>query len=172
MKAVSLLFCAMSISLVLCACDNENEVKKVSTEVLKAFQQRYPQAVQVDWEREGKYYVAEFKSPYEQPGAPVSAVPLQMFEMEAWFDNLANWRMTVIDANYTLLPIEVKNGFTAGKYGSWQVDDVDIVELNGKDPIYILEVEHMGQERALYFNARGELTQEKKGLPDSYKDLL
>ena len=172
MKAVCLLCCAMSVSLALCACDTGDDLKKVSTEVLKAFQQRYPQAEQVDWERDGRYYVAEFRAPYSQPGAPVMAVPLQMFEMEAWFDSLANWRMTVIDANYTLLPPEVSNGFTVSKYGKWHVDDVSIVELNGKDPVYILEIENNGSERTLYFNQRGVLTKEKKGSPDSYKDLL
>ena len=172
MKAVCLLLCAMSVSLALCACDNSDDLRKVSTDVLKAFEQRYPNAVNVDWDKHGKYYVAEFRAPYAQPGAPVSGIPAQSFEMEAWFDSLANWRMTVIDANYTLLPPEVTNGFTASKYASWRVDDVAIVELNGKDPVYILEIEHKGAERALYFNARGEITKDKNGLPDSYKDLL
>lgn len=172
MKAVCLLLCAMSVSLALCACDNSENLKKVSTVVLKAFEQHYPNAMNVDWDKEGKYYVAEFRAPYVQSGAPAQGIPAQTFEMEAWFDSSANWRMTVIDSDYTLLPPVVTNGFTASKYGLWRVDDVAIVELNGKDPVYILEIEHKGAERALYFNVRGEIIKDKNGHPDSYKDLL
>ena len=50
MKFLSLLVLAMGLAFGLYACDNTDDDKKVGVEVLKAFEQRFPQAVQVDWD--------------------------------------------------------------------------------------------------------------------------
>lgn len=177
MKAIALFFFAMFISVGLCACDESTgEDQKIGIDVLRAFEQKFPQAVNVEWDKEGRYYVAEFKSPAgwvqseEITGA--GATPEVLYEMEAWFDSGANWRMTVIDATYTMLPNIVQHGFTASNYGAWKVEDVDIVQRNGKDPVYILEVRQGKAERELYFNSEGVLTQEKRHSSDDYRELL
>lgn len=171
MKQTLLILTAMLISFGLSACDKgENTTHKISTEVVKAFEQRYPQAVQVDWEREGRYYVAEFKAPYSASATGI--IPPTLYEMEAWFDLQANWKMTVMELTYNLLPDEVKNSFSISKYSTWRVEDADIIERNGKETIYAIEVENKGAERTLYFNSTGELTKELKKESNDYRDLL
>ncbi|MBQ7773926.1 MAG: PepSY-like domain-containing protein [Bacteroidales bacterium] len=170
MKTMALLFAAMLISFGLCACDNgDDHPTKISTDIIKAFEQRYPQAVQVDWDREGKYYVAEFKAPY---GGATGIITPTLYEMEAWFDARANWKMTVMEITYDILPAEVKGGFTTSKYSEWRVEDTDIIERNGKETVYALEVKHGKDERCLYFNSRGELTKEMRKEINDYRDLL
>ena len=57
MKTIALFFFAMFITFGLCACDQDNHHdQKISIEVLKAFEQKFPQAVGVEW-----YYVADFR---------------------------------------------------------------------------------------------------------------
>lgn len=168
MKTIALFFFAMFITFGLCACDEDNHLdnKKVSIEVLKAFEQKFPQAVAVEWEKEGRYYVADFRAPLPQGQDGMK------YELEAWFDADANWRMTVMDVTYDMLPQVVKDGFTSSNFGAWRVEDVDIVERNGKDTIYVIEVDQGHQERCLFFNSAGELTQERKNSPDDFRYLL
>lgn len=167
MKTIALFFFAMCVSFGLCACDGDHDRdQKISIDVLKAFEQRFPQAVGVEWEKEGRYYVADFRAPLQEGQSGL------MYDMEAWFDSSANWRMTVKDVTYDMLPEAVRNGFTASNYGAWKVDDADIVERNGKDSVYVLEVQQGHVERYLYFNSSGVLTQERHSGSDDYKDLL
>lgn len=167
MKTIALFFFAMFITFGLCACDQDNHHdQKISIEVLKAFEQKFPDAVGVEWEKEGRYYVADFRSTLPEGQTGVK------YELEAWFDSSANWRMTVKDVTYDMLPQVVKDGFTASNFGAWNVEDSDIVERNGKDTVYVLEVEQGHQERYLYFNSNGKLTQERKNGSDDYRDLL
>ena len=177
MKAIALFFFAMFISVGLCACeDGTDDNQKIDISVLNAFEQKFPLAKGVEWDKLGRYYVAEFKSPmgdgqYVELGTP-GATPEVLYEMEAWFDSGANWRMTVIEATYTMLPNAVQHGFTTSNYGTWKVDDVDIVQRNGKETVYILEVKQGKTERELYFNSKGVLTHEKKHPSEGYRDLL
>ena len=164
MKFLSLLVLAMGLAFGLYACDKKDDDKKVGVEVLKAFEQKFPQAVQVDWDVEGRYCVAEFKDALPAIGElSTDGIPANtLFEFEAWFDNSANWLMTVIDVPYKILPQSVKQGFTTSNYGAWKVEDADLIQRNGVDNIYIIEVEQNDKERYLYFNKDGKLIQEKK----------
>lgn len=167
MKAIGLFFFAVLVAFGLCSFsdgDDGTDSRKVSIAVLKAFEQKYPQAVSVDWDKEGKYYVVDFRALKEGVQSKGAC------EMEAWFDMDANWRMTVTDIGFDMLPQEVKDGFKACKFADWRVDDVHIVERNGKPAEYVIEVEKGRDERDLYFNIKGELVKE---LRDSdYKSLL
>ena len=71
-----------------------------------------------------------------------------------------------------MLPQEVKDAFKGGVYAQWRVDDVDIVERNGKDTLFVMDVEQGKDERLLYFNARGELVRESRSSNDDYRSLL
>lgn len=174
MKFLGLLLLAMSLSFGICACENDNnDDKKVSIEVLKAFEQRFPQAVQVDWDIEGKYCVAEFKGTIPDiPELSLEDVPQgTLFNLEAWFDMGANWKMTVVDVPYKVLPKAVQTGFTTSNYGAWKVEDADVIQRNGLDNVYVIEVEQGNTERYLYFNSKGVLTNEKKDNND-YREFL
>lgn len=174
MKFLGLLLLAMSLTFGICACENDTpDNKKVSVEVLKAFEQKFPQAVQVDWDIEGKYCVAEFKGNLPDiPELTTENLPANtLFELEAWFDYSANWKMTIVDIPYKILPQAVKNGFTTSNFGDWRVEDAIVIQRNGEDNIYVIEVEKGNGERYLYFNSKGELTDEKSN-NKGYRDLL
>ncbi len=173
MKFLSLLILALGLALGLYACDRNDDDKKVGIEVLKAFEQRFPQAVQIDWDVEGRYCIAEFKDVLPQiPDLTTEGIPANtLFELEAWFDNSANWKMTVIDLPYKVLPQAVKQGFTTSNYGAWKVEDADVIQRNGVDVIYVIEVEQNNKERYLYFTKDGVLQKEAKDNKD-YRDLL
>lgn len=167
MKVIGLFFFAMLVSFGLCACndgDDGIDSQRVSAAVVRAFELKFPQAVDVEWEKEGRYYVADFRAPVDGLQGRV------MCEMDAWYDVEANWKMTVTDVTYDMLPPVVQVGFTSGNYGSWRVEDVHIVEINGKDTLYILEVEQGNTERDLRYNAKGELVKESRDT--DYRSLL
>lgn len=171
MKTIALFFAAMLISFGLCACDKgDGDSHKISTEVINAFEQRYPKALQVEWDKEGKYYVADFKYTYNT--GTTGIITPTLYEMEAWFDSQANWKMTVMEVNYDVFPDEVKAGLTMSKYATWRIEDADIIERNGKETIYAIEVEMGKEERCLYFNSTGKLVQDTKRESNDYRDLL
>ena len=174
MKFLGLMVLAMTLTIGLCACENDNnDNKKVAVEVLKAFEQRFPQAVQVDWDIEGKYCIAEFiGTAPDIPELSLEYVPAgTMFEMEAWFDLGANWKMTVVDIPYKVLPEAVKTGFTSSNYGAWRVEDSDVIQRNGEDNVYVIEVEQGNTDRYLYFNSKGVLLKERNDNND-YREFL
>ena len=176
MKTFFLLLFAMFITVGVCACDEGNEAddlsQKIKVDILRAFDQRFPQAQDVDWDKEGKYFVAEFKSPVGSEVIGPAANPMVLYEMEAWFDHGGNWRMTVMEVIYDMLPHSVQVGFSSCSYSGWKVEECNVVEGNGQDTLYILEVQNGSEERELYFNPQGKLTMEKKHSSDDYGDLI
>ena len=176
MKTFFLLLFAMFITVGVCACDERSDAddisQKIKVDILRAFNQRFPQAVDVDWDKEGKYFVAEFKSPIGSEVVGPGANPQVLYEMEAWFDHGGNWRMSVMDATYDMLAHNVQVGFTSSAYSGWKVDECSIVERNGQDTLYIMVVKSGSEERELYFNTEGKLTKEKKHPSDDYGDLI
>lgn len=127
------------------SCDKDDDNIGVSAEFQTAFDALYPNATGVSWEREGNYYVADFWR-----------VDMNS-EAEAWFNGTAQWQMTVTEINYNGLPQAVKDAYTAGEYGSWRVEDVDMVERTGMETVYVLEVENGNQEYDLYYATDGTL---------------
>lgn len=45
--------------------------------------------------------------------------------------------MTETDLPYAALPEAVKNAFQNSEYGSWRPDDVDMIEREGMEPVYV-----------------------------------
>lgn len=161
-----ILLCAFTFSAALYASNWEDGKARIKIEVLNAFQQKFPNATDVEWEKEGRYYVAEFKSLLN------TGTNRQICDMEAWFDSKANWKMTVSDVVYQILPAAIKEAFTSGNFGTWKVDDAHIVERDGKENLYLLEVEQGRNERDLIYNHKGELVKELKNDLGDYKSLL
>lgn len=159
------LLLAIFVSVALIACSNDSApTSKVPQVVINSLNSQFPNAMDVDWEKEGRYYVAEFM--YNLDGS------VAKFETDVWFSSDGNWRMTVIDVPYSELPQTVQNSFAASEYANWKVEDVDIVKRNSKETLYIIEVEMLDTDKELYYNESGILTQVRKRGSDDYKDLL
>ena len=125
------------------SCDNDDDESiAVPTALQEAFSTRYPNVKNVKWETKAGYYVADFYDGYEA---------------SAWFTTDGNWHMTETDIPYTALPDPVKSAFEASDYKTWKRDDVDKLERQGIETVYVIEVENQNQEVDLYYSADGVL---------------
>ena len=148
-----MLWIAAAAVMLLAACEKEdNGVRFTPQEVQNALTARYPDAVGVAWTTRGGYYVAEFAI----PGSPSTA------DNTAWFDITGVWYMTEYDMPYTSLPQAVQDAFRGGEYGAWELDDVDRLEREGMETVYVIEVEGYDAtgrevEMDLYYSPDGVL---------------
>ena len=115
---------AIVVALGLFACDDY----KAPTSLRSAFAERYPNAVDVEWERKRGYAVAEFHIPGQG-------------ECEAWYTKGGKWVMTKYDIKYSELPAAVRTAFETEYGTTTPVDDVERLERNGNDTLYFIEAE-------------------------------
>ncbi|WP_455585689.1 PepSY-like domain-containing protein [Bacteroides sp.] len=135
------LLCAVGLQ----SCDSDDDHVVVPVELQKAFSEKYPSATRVEWEVEYGYYVADF---YDNS-----------YGASAWFSPDGKWYMTETDVPYAALPEVVKLAFEQGEYSAWTVDDVDKLEREGMETVYVIEVEmkSQGMEMDLYYSVEGML---------------
>ena len=122
--------------------NNDDESITVPVELQNAFSSKYPNAANVKWESKSGYYIADFYDGYEA---------------SAWFTQDGKWKMTETDIPYDALPQAVKTSFETSEYKSWKIDDVDKLEREGFETVYVIEVENQNQEMDLYYSVNGEL---------------
>lgn len=164
---------AANIACLLSSCDNdENESYQdgsnypayVSRETFEEFNRRYPEAIGVEWRKEGEseeYRVAGFRL---QIGRAVNH--------EAWFDNNGNWYMTEtnMETMFELLPESVRNAFNASEYADWRITEVDVLSRVNNTVIYIIEVEGTENGRKvevdLYYSEDGILVKKVLDIDD------
>lgn len=157
MKHLFLLLVAGVLMLQSC---NKNDIDKhsgvnVGPIVKSAFDTKYPNAMDIDWEAKGTYYVADFE--------------IGNVDETAWFDHEGNWYMTEINIPYTALPAPVQTAFKSNStYGSWIVDDVDMIERAEAETIYIIEAEQGNSDVELYYTAVGILVKTVFDADDNY----
>ena len=136
------------------SCDDDDNLS-VTSEYETVFKSMYPNAERVSWEKERDSFVADFWRNDMNS------------EAEAWFNNLAEWQMTVTEIRYEALPQAVKDGFQSSEYSQWRIEDTDMVERDKMETIYVIEVEKDNQEYDLYYTADGTLV---KAVPDTNGD--
>jgi len=105
------------------SCDDDRAPKSTRN----AFNDKYPNAVDVDWDRKHGYSVAEFH------------ISGQWGECEAWYDKSGNWVMTKYDIRYSDLPAAVQTSFETEFGKQTPVADVERLERNNADTIYFIE---------------------------------
>lgn len=150
---IFMFFLVLSTAWILQSCDNDDDESiTVPTELKDAFSSKYPNAVNVKWETKSGYYVADFYDGYEA---------------SAWFTPNGRWHMTETDIPYKDLPDNVKSNFENSEYASWRKDDVDKLEREAVETIYVIEVENQNQELDLYYSADGVFI---KGIVDTDDD--
>ena len=94
--------------------------------VRNTFNDQYPTAVDVEWERKHGYVVVDFYL----PGTG---------ECEAWYKKSGTWVMTSYDMLYNDLPQAVRTAFETAYGTNTPVDDVERVERSKGETIYIIE---------------------------------
>lgn len=156
----TILLLAVAGALALQSCENNKKGVNVNAEVKEAFTAKYPGAKDVRWNTRNTYSIAEFKD----NGTNASA----------WFDGAGTWYMTETDIPYTALPQAVQTSFKASEYGVWRVDDVDMIEREGAETIYVIEVEQGASEADLYYTPDGVLVKTLLDTDndDDYEDFI
>ena len=152
------LLLALSAAWSLQSCDNDdNDSISVPTELQNAFSSKYPNAANVKWETKSGYYVADFYDGHEA---------------SAWFTQAGEWKMTETDIPYKTLPQAVKTSFEASEYASWKIDDVDKLDRQGLETVYVIEVEKQNQEIDLYYSTEGILIKSIVDVDNDNDDYL
>ncbi len=137
----------------------------VSDKAKMALENMYPEATNITWSQKGEYAVANFS-------LPASRVKDDN-NLTAWFDNGGRWYMTETDILFSELPEAVQADFNASEYNSnsWQLEEVDKLEREGVETIFVIEVEKkengVEQEVDLYYSSDGVLV---KKVVDADKD--
>lgn len=145
--------------------DDGSREPAVSEQAQAALAEKYPAATNVRWMAKDQYVVASFSLPASRAEAGN--------DLAAWFDNGGAWYMTETDIPFTALPQAVQTAFNASEYAAapWTVDDVDMLEREGVETIYVIEAEKrengIETEVNLYYSADGVLV---KMLTDSAPD--
>ena len=104
------------------SCDHYNAPQSLRN----AFNEKYPNAVDVEWEKKRGYAVADFHLPGQG-------------ECEAWYTKNGEWIMTQYDIKYSDLPAAVRTAFETEYGAQTPVDDVERLERNTGETIYFIE---------------------------------
>ncbi len=146
MKANKIFFALLAGGmLVWTGCDNDDNYVPDEA-VVTAFNTRYPDAKRVEWESKKGFRVADFM--------------LDAKETEAWFDTNGNWLLTETDLLFSELPTDVQTEFVVSLYGTWRVEDVDVLTRPDAAMVYVIEVEKGEQEVDIYYTEDGTLLRE------------
>lgn len=156
------IFVALLCFFALPSCDdNDNDdvnYNDVPSQILNNFKAKYPNVNNVEWERKGNYYVADFT--------------YNMDDMDVWF-SASDSSIAMIENDYGKnmfrIPGEVSKAFAESEYGYWTVDDIKYYERTKSNSFYLIEVEKTGQkDMDLYYNPDGTLI---KAVVESYVDI-
>ena len=96
-----------------CDDDDKNDNITVPDAVSKALKDKYPAAMDIEWERKGNYFVADCW--------------MDGREMDVWYDVQATWKLTETDILWEGLPPTVQTAFEGGEYAQWKREDIGTV---------------------------------------------
>ena len=115
--------------------------------VLEAFRNQYGET-RASWSVENGYAIAEFQNNGK--------------ETTAWYTLAdARWGMTETEIPYASLPKAVLSAIEASAYAQWRPDETaDMLERNGAETLYVVEMEDKETEVDLYFTEDGVLVNE------------
>ncbi|MBE6232361.1 MAG: hypothetical protein E7117_08375 [Bacteroidales bacterium] len=111
MKRILLMFSVLAVIAI--SCDRYDDGKP-DRDIRKEFNVMYPEARDVEWDREGPYWVVSFE--------------IDHVDYEAWYDDEGNWIRTVKDVTLKSVPSAILTYLEESVYGgSVPDDDVDYV---------------------------------------------
>lgn len=148
MKA-KILFPLVAVALMLgfSACgDDDDDIKpsKVPVEVNASFNEDFPRATNVSWEKKANYYVADFDE-----GA---------LDKDAWYTFDGQLQMTVTDyeRNDAVLPSAIKDVLQSDQYSVYILDDIEYYERPA-DSFYVIDMENIDTDIDFIFSPNGTL---------------
>lgn len=136
---------AIPLLTALSSCAQDVSQALVPSVVLNAFQQKFPQASDVEWEKKGELYEVEFD--------------LQYKDHKALLDSTGKIIKHKQEIKPSELPISVQTTLQKG-FSKYKIDDVKRIETEGI-VIYKVEVENAKEEKKVYLDANGKIIEGK-----------
>ena len=142
---ITILSLLTSIVLLFSGCKDDDQERGIVPveQVSQAFAEKYPNARNIVFEIEGKYYVADFTN----EGYPTTA----------WFTDQGKWMMEKIEYPFSRLPQKVTTAFFEGIYGDWEIEECYEINRAGMGTVYKIEIQKGERERELYYSSLGNL---------------
>ena len=125
MKKLALLMVIAASVFAVISCD-EYEDGKPSSSVLDRFENMYPGAWDVEWEREGIYWEVSFDT---------GSYPNQT-EHTAWFKSDGTWVRTETDIHVSAVPDAIKGFLQNSEYASALLEDNEVDYIQTPDGNY------------------------------------
>jgi len=138
MKTMHVMLVMLGLSTASCAQDIPQN--KVPSVVINAFQTKFPDAMDVEWEKKGDIFNVEFD--------------LGKVDHEAWMDATGKIIKHETDIKESELPASVK-ATIAKDFKDSRIDDVDKIEKDGK-VYYNVELDGKTGDRIILFDAAGK----------------
>lgn len=155
MKPVLFITCVLCTLSTLCSCDKEENGYLTNDAVRNTLKTLYPSAKDISWETKYGYIIADFDAPSSQNPSGRDV------EHTAWFDRDGRWHMTETDISVSSLPEAVKTAYQQSEYADWIIDDVDMIERENFETVYVIEAEKYSAghdtDVDLYYSADGIL---------------
>ena len=154
-KLMTLSFLLGMLTMVSCSDDDDAQISnnQVPEKVQMEFNQRYPQAKDVKWEKVKEYHVARFNTPQTR-GAN------HFYTLSAWFSEVGKFLQTDEDLDFNELPLAVQEGFTNYQkqfYPDWDFDDCELLNREEMGVIFVVEIEKGDLEREISLSEFGDI---------------
>ena len=140
MKNVSLIAIALMLASGLFAQNDNKQTKEVPAVVKTAFAKQFPGAEDVDWEKEGNDYEAEFE--------------LNKVETSATFTADGHWKETETEIAVSALPANAQE-YLKAKYSEYTVKEAAKIVDNKNVVTYEAELKRKGESMDVIFDASG-----------------
>jgi hypothetical protein len=154
MKNVALIM-ALAIAVSLQSCAKNNEDGKAPDKVISAFNQKFPKAKKVEWEKENENeWEAEFK--------------IDGKEYSANFSSNGEWSETEYEIKESQIPENIL-AILNSNFTDYEIEGAEIAEtIAGKS--YEFEIEQGEDEFEVVIDAQGNLTKKKQSEEDEEDD--
>lgn len=123
------------------SCAQDIQQKDVPSVVLNAFMTAYPQAVDVEWERQGGTYNVDFE--------------IGKTDHEAWYEASGKLLKHKEDIPLNALPAAVSDAIKK-EFAEYKIDDADKIEENGKT-FYLIGLDGSPNDRILHLSPDGKV---------------
>jgi hypothetical protein len=140
-----LLTFAIPLLTAISSCAQEVPQNLVPSVVVNSFQQKFPKASDIEWEKKGDLYEAEFDLTLKDHKVLIDATGKIVKHKE--------------EINSADLPASVKETIKKG-FSDYKIDDADRIETEGL-VIYKVELENSKEERKIYLGEDGEIMEAK-----------
>ncbi len=129
------------VLMALTSCAQDVHQSLVPSIVLNTFQQKFPKAYDIEWEKKGEFYEVEFDLGFK--------------DHKALIDTNGKMVKHKQDISSFDLPPAVKDKI-AKNYPHYKIDDLDRIEVDGM-VVYKVELENRVEEKKIYIKDNGDL---------------